>query len=834
MSKTPNESYKDNLKENTTKSYIESVKKFSSNNDNVTYLISTAISVILFIMMLIVVYTSKNNSNDPIIAIVLVSIFSFLIIYFLFYNYVSEFLKSAQKLKNVSIITIYILCLVFLFTVLSKEYSDQYAHIILPIILSIGFYLFYNAFSVNIDLEKSKDDYSIDFIRINYVLIFLLLFIFMVIMYAANPGGYITSFAWIELMVIFTLTIVTIMYIRDVMKTKSDKDISETNPRESGFLYNLLRILSGVVYTGIVVAVIAMYVQHPSDPVSITCLVLTSITTFSILGFLFYKNFIKYKDPSNAPPVEKSSGMKILGIANIFTIISTIYLFVSSIAFIIPLVFPILLTDNFITDKNVKSSFVFILLILFFIFWLISFIKSLFFNIKTDPNAIKEIQESLTYYNKSLQMIFIVLMAITAIFTLLYLIVSFYQNIMSTSTIGIGLLYLFIFIIVSILIYKLVTKSEVYKESPLFQLVFNSFFYIPCIIVAFFDRIMHNIPKGTSSTASGTTSVASSITSGVTSGISSIKKSASEPTPLSYYIVLIISVLLFIVYFTYPYFTKRFSQQGGMILVNRPIQIKNITSLASYEQLNNSNDTFKYQYGLSFWVYIDSASPSTNKSYETYATILDYGGKPRVSYNASLNTLRITMNISDSSTSEEDISSRFTKRDLDGDGNIIIYEKRDVLLQKWNNIIFNYSGGTLDVFYNGELAKSSIGIIPYMNYDNLVVGQDEGLYGQICNVNYFKDSLNIFQINYLYKSVKDYTPPVLMSDDTILNLDSSVGTGNILGESAIMTDLPNSATDTSGDEKTENDLGELLHTDNAETGYLSLKWYFNANGDKYN
>jgi predicted membrane channel-forming protein YqfA (hemolysin III family) len=169
MSKTPNESYKDNLKENTTKSYIESVKKFSSNNDNVTYLISTAISVILFIMMLIVVYTSKNNSNDPIIAIVLVSIFSFLIIYFLFYNYVSEFLKSAQKLKNVSIITIYILCLVFLFTVLSKEYSDQYAHIILPIILSIGFYLFYNAFSVNIDLEKSKDDYSIDFIRINYV-----------------------------------------------------------------------------------------------------------------------------------------------------------------------------------------------------------------------------------------------------------------------------------------------------------------------------------------------------------------------------------------------------------------------------------------------------------------------------------------------------------------------------------------------------------------------------------------------------------------------------------------------------------------------------------------
>ena len=43
---------------------------------------------------------------------------------------------------------------------------------------------------------------------------------------------------------------------------------------------------------------------------------------------------------------------------------------------------------------------------------------------------------------------------------------------------------------------------------------------------------------------------------------------------------------------------------------------------------------------------------------------------------------------------------------IDGLSYRIIYKNENVLLQKWNNIIINYNGGTLDVFLNGELVKS--------------------------------------------------------------------------------------------------------------------------------
>ena len=90
------------------------------------------------------------------------------------------------------------------------------------------------------------------------------------------------------------------------------------------------------------------------------------------------------------------------------------------------------------------------------------------------------------------------------------------------------------------------------------------------------------------------------------------------------------------------------------------------------------------------------------------------------------------------------------------------------MLQKWNNIIINYSGGILDIFLNGELVKSSIGVVPYYTLDNLTIGEDNGIKGGICNVVYFNRALTGTNIYILYNMLKNKTLPVTANSNVTI------------------------------------------------------------------
>jgi hypothetical protein len=229
------------------------------------------------------------------------------------------------------------------------------------------------------------------------------------------------------------------------------------------------------------------------------------------------------------------------------------------------------------------------------------------------------------------------------------------------------------------------------------------------------------------------------------------------------FMMLGLAIALIVAYFKSPALFNLISTQGGKQLVNKPVYTNTEYSLGNYQELNES-EHFDYQYAISCWIFIDSLGPNTNASYNKFTSLLNFGDKPNIQYNGRTHTLMITM--------QQKNLKDVTKNkliDFDDNGNRIIYIDNNFLLQKWNNIIINYNGGTLDIFLNGKLVKSSIEVVPYYTFDNLTIGENGGIKGGICNVVYFRRALTSQNIYFLYNTVKDkHTPTLNDSNETIM------------------------------------------------------------------
>jgi len=322
----------------------------------------------------------------------------------------------------------------------------------------------------------------------------------------------------------------------------------------------------------------------------------------------------------------------------------------------------------------------------------------------------------------------LVLFGIVLVALILYWFSYNLHHLSSNSSIVSFVLNLLIIILVLGLIYKTIyVKIPVgnSNKNAFFSLITSFIFYIPCIFSGIFDS-------------------AGKIIAGEYYG--------SDAGSL---MMLILAIILLVGYYEMPSLFNTINIQGGKQLLNKPVYTDSLYSLGTYQELNGS-DTFDYQYAISFWVFLDSAAPNTSASYSKYTSLLNFGNKPNVLYNGEKHTLMVTMQ-------QKDLK-KINKNhliDFDENGNRILYKNENMLLQKWNNIIINYSGGVLDIFLNGELVKSDKNVVPYYNYDNLTIGEDGGIKGGICNVVYFNKPLTSSNIYYLYNMVKTKTPPVL-------------------------------------------------------------------------
>ena len=325
----------------------------------------------------------------------------------------------------------------------------------------------------------------------------------------------------------------------------------------------------------------------------------------------------------------------------------------------------------------------------------------------------------------------------------------------------------FVFCVMLGIISKLANAGGFLDKNPYYRLLLNTLLYIPCLLVSIGNYFGQMNSSGSAFT---------------------------PPTPFEIK-MLCLSLVLLGGYFLWtflvkPYLNNRYLKQGGQQLINQPIPTDVLTNVSSYQSLTGS-DKLDYRYALSFWVYIDSFPPSTNSSYMKVMPILSYGDNPCIKYSSEKNTFFITVketiddipvidyiqkeekeinpeNVEKWKVSQEKIENAIENvknmpfgNDIDADGHRIIYKHPDVLLQKWNHIVLNFNGGTLDVFYNGKLVKSAIEVVPYMKFDTLTTGSENGVSGNIANLIYFKDPLDILSIDTLYNSLKDKNPPAI-------------------------------------------------------------------------
>lgn len=344
------------------------------------------------------------------------------------------------------------------------------------------------------------------------------------------------------------------------------------------------------------------------------------------------------------------------------------------------------------------------------------------------------------------------------------IIVSSIQSGDEKPTAGIYILNILIVVGMLTIAFNLIDSDRTLRNSPIFKLIVEIIFYIPCLLSDLADLLMTEYYK----------------------------------TKYFTLVIIVLEIIFIICYWgIYSRIVSKLYTGGGKVLVNSPISLNKMHTVGYYKNLSKGifvNDetsagnvrttitvsgkevpisdkgAFKdssvnyvtgkpmkdasgnqiilkdslgnyilptkvntYKYGISCWIYLNPM-PSYG---ENPHTILDYGKNPTVSYSPKKNEL--TVNVLQAN---------------DCNHTTAVYTNKDPPIQKWFNLVLNYDGGHLDVFLDSVLVQTSPDVISCVVYDELTVGQPSGLNAKMCNLIYFNIPLDIITIHNLYNLTK--------------------------------------------------------------------------------
>ena len=266
-----------------------------------------------------------------------------------------------------------------------------------------------------------------------------------------------------------------------------------------------------------------------------------------------------------------------------------------------------------------------------------------------------------------------------------------------------------------------------------------------------------------------------------------------QRSPPLVYILLGIEILLVLLYIYIPKLLKSDIQKNGFQLLKDPVFLSDRRTLdnCNYAMMTYMKDLDALEvpdsgmpanpakfdnseYAFSFWLNTNETPANGDQQFNIFYLGNDFdrtkpSGKPYLYYDNSHNDTPFTFvftdhNLSDDSTTKQDILARFTYR-------------TDLPRQRWNHIVLNYLNHRVDLFINGEVVHSisftvdtdgsgSVDSIhtPLLRADDnnvLLVGdRQESIHGAICNIMVYRKALMAEQIVHAYNLLNLRNPPI--------------------------------------------------------------------------
>lgn len=277
--------------------------------------------------------------------------------------------------------------------------------------------------------------------------------------------------------------------------------------------------------------------------------------------------------------------------------------------------------------------------------------------------------------------------------------------------------------------------------------------------------------------------------------INYLKKEAGLVTP-TIGIVFILEIITILCYLYLPALFNKATSLTGIDLVKEPVILKEEVTLPGGEMFiipedgnltgMRSIEKSRYNYAISMWVYINTNANNAS-AYANEMNIFNYDNKPSVSYKLNVSGCS---NRSTITNDEGDLEYKYKTDDgcnpedvnndnIEGRTSNFIFRlsnnkndedeyktiKVELPQQKWHFIVFNYHNNVADIFINGNLYSSykfENNDRPTYNKinDNVIIGQDKGLEGVICNTKYHTKPLTKFEIVNTYNLLMNYNPPI--------------------------------------------------------------------------